>query len=62
MTPGAIARDLTSRGVPTAQGGATWSEQSVRVIVTNPAYCGERHGVKNAHPANSSELDPAGAV
>ncbi|MFN8187402.1 MAG: recombinase family protein [Gaiellales bacterium] len=50
-TPGRIARQLNKAGVATPQGGRSWTEQGVRVILTNPAYCGERHGVRNAHPA-----------
>ena len=49
-TPGRIAKRLNRDGVPTAQGGA-WAPQVIRGILTNPAYAGERYGVKKAHPA-----------
>jgi hypothetical protein len=47
-TPGRIARALNRDGVPSAQGGE-WKPQVVRPILTNPAYAGERYGVRNAH-------------
>ncbi|MFN8188777.1 MAG: recombinase family protein [Gaiellales bacterium] len=50
-TPGRIARALTRDGIPAPQGGEQWHEQSVRLILENVAYAGERHGVKRAHPA-----------
>jgi DNA invertase Pin-like site-specific DNA recombinase len=51
-TPGWIARRLERDGVPTPRGGAKgWSQMSVRTILTNSAYTGERHDVKKAHPA-----------
>jgi Recombinase len=47
-TPGQIARALNRDGVPSAQGG-NWKPQVVRSILMNPAYVGERYGVRNAH-------------
>jgi hypothetical protein len=47
-TPGRIARALNRDAVPSAQGGE-WKPQVVRSILTNPAYAGERYGVRNAH-------------
>jgi hypothetical protein len=49
-TQGRIARALNRDGVPSAQGGE-WKPQVVRSILTNPAYVGERPGVRNAHAA-----------
>jgi site-specific DNA recombinase len=49
-TPGRIARGLNREGIPSAQGGE-WSPQVIRQILRNPAYAGERHEVKQAHPA-----------
>jgi site-specific DNA recombinase len=49
-TPGRIARALNRDGVPSAQGGE-WKPQVVRSILTNPAYVGERYGVRNGHEA-----------
>jgi DNA invertase Pin-like site-specific DNA recombinase len=49
-TPGQIARELTEEGIPTATGRArAWSPRAVRNIILNPAYAGERYGVKRAH-------------
>ena len=48
-TPGRIARALNRDGIPSAQ-GEEWKPQVVRSILTNPAYAGERYGVRNAHP------------
>jgi hypothetical protein len=51
-TPGWIARRLNRDGIPPPRGGANgWSEAGVRLILRNPAYCGERHNIKRAHPA-----------
>jgi site-specific DNA recombinase len=50
-TPGSIARALNSEGVTPPQGGRAWSEQSLRVILGNVAYTGERYRVKGAHAA-----------
>ncbi len=41
---------LNRDGIPSAQGGE-WKPQVVRSILTNPAYVGERYGVRNAHTA-----------
>jgi DNA invertase Pin-like site-specific DNA recombinase len=54
-TPGTIARALNEEGVPPPQGGRAWTEQSLRVILGNRAYTGERYGVKRAHAALVSE-------
>lgn len=48
-SPGRIARDLNRDGVPSPQ-GAAWSARTVRALLGNPAYAGERYGVKRAHP------------
>ena len=47
-TAGKIARALNREQVPAPQ-GATWSANGVTVILRNPAYAGERSGVKKAH-------------
>jgi site-specific DNA recombinase len=49
-SPAKIARVLNREGVASPQGRA-WSRQGVRLILTNPIYCGERYGVKGAQPA-----------
>lgn len=50
-TPRRIAADLTARKIATPRGKKEWSDNAVRVIVTNPAYYGERHGKASAHEA-----------
>jgi site-specific DNA recombinase len=49
-TPGSIARELNARRVRSPQGG-NWTQQSVRAILANRVYVGERYGVRNAHAA-----------
>lgn len=49
-TPGRIARALNTEGVSSPQ-GAQWSPTTVRRILRNAAYAGERYSVKRAHPA-----------
>ncbi len=46
-SPARIARTLNREGIPSPQ-GRSWSRQTVRLILTNPIYCGERYGVKDA--------------
>lgn len=41
MTPGAIARRLTTMGVPTYNGDPEWALPTVRQILTNPVYTGK---------------------
>lgn len=41
MTPGKIARKLTSMGVPTYSGEPEWAESTVRTILSNPTYIGK---------------------
>jgi DNA invertase Pin-like site-specific DNA recombinase len=50
-TPGSIARGLNHDEIAAPQGGRGWTEQSLRVILGNVAYTGERYGVKGAHAA-----------
>jgi hypothetical protein len=52
-TPGRIARALNRDGIPSAQSG-TGKPQVVRSILINPAYVGERYGVRNAHTPSVS--------
>jgi DNA invertase Pin-like site-specific DNA recombinase len=47
-SPGRIARALNRDGIPGPTGGE-WNRQTVRNVITNPAYAGERYGVKKAH-------------
>lgn len=49
-SPGRIARALNRDDVPSPQ-GASWTAKAVSRVLTNPAYVGERYGVKRAHPA-----------
>jgi len=49
-TPGRIARELNRDGIPSPRGGR-WVSKVVRGILANPAYAGERYGVKGAHAA-----------
>ena len=49
-SPAKIARMLNREGVASPQ-GREWSRQGVRLILSNPVYCGERYGVKKAQPA-----------
>jgi site-specific DNA recombinase len=50
-TPGRIAKRLNRDGIPPPRGGQKgWGEGSVRLLLRNPAYTGERYGVKRAHP------------
>jgi site-specific DNA recombinase len=49
-SPARIARDLNAEQVPSPRGGA-WNRKVIGDVLRNPAYVGELHGVKNAHPA-----------
>lgn len=49
-SPGRVARELNRDGIPSPW-EKTWSEPTVRSIATNPAYAGERHSVRRAHPS-----------
>ena len=56
-TPGRIARALNRGGIAPPQRAKTWGERAVRLILRNPAYVGERYGVKRAHePIVSRQL------
>jgi site-specific DNA recombinase len=46
--PARIARALNSEGIASPN-GAHWRAKAVTRIVRNPAYAGERYGVKRAH-------------
>ena len=48
LTPGKIAKRLNRDEIPSPR-GSVWRSNSVRIILTNPAYCGERHGIKKTH-------------
>ena len=41
MTPGKIARTLTTMGIPTYTGDPEWNECTIRTILTNPTYIGK---------------------
>lgn len=41
MTAGAIARKLTSLGVPTYTNSLEWSDATIKSILQNPVYCGK---------------------
>lgn len=47
-TPGQIAKILNKDGIESPS-GATWGRTTVRSILANPAYAGERHGIRKAH-------------
>jgi site-specific DNA recombinase len=49
-SPAKIARTLNREGIRSPQ-RRSWSRQSVRLILSNPIYSGERYGVKGAQPA-----------
>ena len=49
-SPGRIARDLTREGIPAPQGGA-WNAVGIRTMLRSAVYCGEKYGIKRAHPA-----------
>jgi site-specific DNA recombinase len=46
--PSAIARMLNDAGTPSPTGGS-WTRQAVAVMLSNPAYKGEKYGVRGAH-------------
>ena len=50
LTPGKIAKRLNRDEIPSPR-GSVWRANTVRLIVANAAYAGERHGKKRAHPA-----------
>ena len=52
-SPAKIARTLNREGIVSPQ-GRSWSRQTVRLILTNSVYAGERYGVKGAQPAIAS--------
>ena len=41
LTPGTIARKLTSMGIPTYQGDSEWSTATIKTILCNPTYTGK---------------------
>jgi len=47
-SPGRIARSLNADEIPSPS-GRPWNRQTVRNIIENPLYAGERYGVKRAH-------------
>jgi site-specific DNA recombinase len=49
-SPGKIARRLERDGIAPPTRAGRWSGTTVHRIISNPAYGGERHGVKQAHP------------
>jgi site-specific DNA recombinase len=56
-SPGRIARALNADNVVPPQRARAWGERAVRLILRNPAYVGERYGVKRAHePVVSRQL------
>ena len=48
-TPGRIARELNTDGIAGPTAGKPWNRQTVRNLIENPAYAGERHAVKRVH-------------
>lgn len=48
VSPAGIARTLNHDGIASPR-GKTWSRQAVTLILRNPAYYGELHGVRGAH-------------
>ena len=49
-TPGKIADSLNADAIPSPSGGS-WNRTTVRNVIENPVYAGERYGVKKAHEA-----------
>ena len=49
-TPGRIARALNADEIPSPR-GSVWRPNTISLILRNEVYCGERYGVKRAHPA-----------
>jgi site-specific DNA recombinase len=49
-TPGRIAKGLNADAIESPSGRA-WNRQTVRNIIENAVYAGQRFGVKAAHPA-----------
>lgn len=49
-SPSRIARRLDALGCP-APLRSSWGRSTIRSILANPVYCGERYGVKRAHRA-----------
>ena len=50
MSPAAIALGLNRDSIRSPR-GKTRTRQSVVVVRRNNVYCGERYGVRQAHPA-----------
>ena len=46
-----IAAELDADRITTPRGRTGWSREALRLIVRNPFYLGENHGVKGTHPA-----------
>ena len=56
MSAARIARYLSDEGIASPKGG-TWNRKVIRGMILNPAYAGERYGVKRAHePIVSRQL------
>jgi site-specific DNA recombinase len=58
---GAVARELTRRGVPTRRGKARWDRTTIRGILRNPAYHGQaRYGKVRFIPRNPRKRSKRG--
>jgi DNA invertase Pin-like site-specific DNA recombinase len=52
LSPGRIAAELNRKEIPPPRSREKgWNRQTLRNIIENPVFAGERHGVKRAHPA-----------
>jgi site-specific DNA recombinase len=54
---GALAADLTARGIPTARGGTVWERSVIWGMLRNPAYCGHAAFGKRAQIGERARMN-----
>ena len=54
---GALAADLTGRGIPTARGGTVWERSVIWGMLRNPAYCGRAAFGKRAQIGERARMN-----